>query len=101
MREYREIKNLRFTTKPQRSVSESESTRRKVWENIQLGVLALTIIGQVTVGASFILGQGLWLVANSIALLRDFALGRPAADKLKNATLWAITCGLVITYFIF
>lgn len=92
----KEIKNIRF-----REVDAKAAKRTKVWENVQLFVLMLTIIGQVTVGASFIIGQGVWLIANTIALVRDFALKRPVADKIKNATLWAITCGLVASYFIF
>lgn len=91
----KEIKNVRFHTNDQ------TDTQVKVWENVQLFVLILTIVGQVTVGASFIIGQGVWLIANTIALVRDFALKRPVADKIKNATLWAITCGLVASYFIF
>ncbi len=90
-----EIKNIKF-----HEIDTKTNKKMKVWENIQLFVLMLTIIGQVTVGASFIIGQGLWLVANTIALIRDFILKRPTADKIKNATLWAITCGLVTSYFI-
>ena len=90
----KEIKNVRF-------IEEKQSDKKiKIWENIQLLVLMLTIIGQVTIGASFIIGQGVWLVANTIVLIRDFILKRPTADKIKNATLWAITCGLVASYFI-
>lgn len=90
----KEIKNVRFYA------NEISNTKMKAWENIQFFVLILTIVGQVTVGASFIIGQGIWLIANTIALVRDFALKRPIADKTKNATLWAITCGLVASYFI-
>ena len=66
------------------------------WENIQLLALALTIIGQITVGQWFLLGQGLWWISNVIALARDFALRRPIADKIKNAALLGITSGLIL-----
>ena len=79
----KEIKNVRFYTNNQTDI------KVKAWENVQLFVLTLTIIG-----------QSIWLIANTIALARDFALKRPIADKIKNATLWAITCGLVASYFI-
>ena len=91
----KEIRNVKFS---EANVKMAQKT--KTWENIQFFVLVLTIVGQVTVGASFIIGQGVWLIANTIALVRDFALKRPIADKTKNATLWAITCGLVASYFI-
>lgn len=90
----KEIKNIRFHNNSQTNATV------KTWENIQFLVLILTIVGQVTVGASFIIGQSVWLIANTIALVRDFALKRPIADKTKNATLWAITCGLIASYFI-
>lgn len=65
------------------------------WENIQLLGLSLTIAGQITVGAWFIVGQSLWLVANLIAVTRDFILKRPMADKVKDIALTAITAGLI------
>lgn len=75
-----------------------KSTAQLVWENLQLLVLAGTIAGQCIIGASFLIGQGIWLVCNAIALIRDFALHRPAADKIKNAALLGITGGLIIAY---
>lgn len=58
--------------------------------------MAMTIIGQVTVGHSFFLGQGLFLVANLIYLMRDFKLERPKADKIKNTCFTAITLGCIL-----
>lgn len=72
----------------------------KVWENLQLVVLGLTIFGQITVGPWFLLGQSVWLVANVISLVRDFILARPYADKIKNATMTAITVGIIVAYFV-
>lgn len=72
----------------------------KVWENLQLVVLGLTILGQLTVGPLFLLGQSVWLVANVISLVRDFVLRRPYADKLKNATMTAITVGIIVVFFL-
>lgn len=73
---------------------------RKIWEQLQLVVLALTIVGQCVVGAWFLLGQGIWLVSNAIALIRDFKLGRPHADKIKNASMTAITVGIISSYLL-
>jgi len=71
-----------------------------VWENLQLLVLAGTVAGQCIIGASFLIGQGVWVVCNTIALVRDFVLRRPAADKIKNAVLLGITCGLIAAYLL-
>lgn len=65
------------------------------WENIQLLGLGLTITGQITIGLWFLVGQGLWLAANLIAVARDFILKRPMADKIKDIALTAITAGLI------
>ena len=77
-----------------------KDTAIRVWENLQLFVLALTISGQVIIGASYLLGQGLWFVANVITIIRDFKLHRPAADKIKDISLTAITCGLIVVNLI-
>jgi hypothetical protein len=70
-------------------------------ENLQLLGLALTIIGQVLVRFDLALvAQSIWLAANVIALGRDFYLYRPAADKIKNAALTALTTGLVISILV-
>lgn len=88
------------TPKVHKPLNLKKSKSQKVWENLQLLCLALTIFGQVTVGAVFLLGQGVWLASNLLSLVRDFALHRPAADKVKNAALTAITAGLIVGYFI-
>lgn len=73
----------------------------KFVENLQLLGLTLTIIGQVLVRFDLALvAQLIWLAANVIALGRDFYLYRPAADKIKNAALTALTFGLVISILI-
>lgn len=84
-----QINNVKFT-------DETKSKSVIFWENVQLLGLALTIIGQITVGMWFLVGQGLWLVANIIAVIRDFILGRPSADKIKDIVLTAITASLII-----
>lgn len=86
-----EIRNVKFI--------EPARKEKKVtfWENLQLMTLGLTIFGQITVGWFYLLGQTAWLIANVIALSRDFILQRALADKIKDACLTAITVGLVIT----
>ena len=77
-----------------------KSTRREVWENLQYLNLALTIAGQIIVGGSYMLAQSAWLVANVIALARDFTLQRPTADKVRDAAMTALTAGLMIFYLL-
>ena len=77
-----------------------KSTWRKVWENLQYLNLALTIAGQVIIGGSYLLGQSVWLVANIIALARDFTLQRPTADKVRDAAMTALMAGLMIFYLL-
>ena len=73
----------------------------KFVENLQLLGLALTIMGQVLVRFDLALtAQTIWLVANIIALGRDFYLERPWADKIKNAALTGITLALIISLIV-
>lgn len=76
--------------------TQKKDMKTLIWENLQLLVLALTIIGQITVGIWFLVGQGIWFISNIITVVRDFVLKRPAADKIKNIALTAITAGLII-----
>ena len=77
-----------------------KSLKVKVWENLQLLTLMGSICGQVTIGMSFLLGQSLFLAANIVALTRNFVLHRPVADKIKDASLTAITIGLIAAYLL-
>jgi hypothetical protein len=71
-------------------------TNTKFWDNIGYLILVLLLIGQVTVGWAFFIGQGAYLIGNIINLVRDFKLDRPKADKIKNTCFTAITMGLII-----
>ena len=85
------------------NITITEETNRKERHHVKLQLLglALTIVGQVLVRFDLALvAQSIWLVANLIALGRDFYLYRPAADKIKNAALTALTAGLVISILV-
>ena len=58
--------------------------------------LAGTILGQILVGGLYFAAQSIWLACNVLALVRDFVLHRPIADKVKNASLCALTLALII-----
>lgn len=80
--------------------TEEKTLARKVWENLQYLNLGMTIAGQVVIGGSYLLGQGVWLAANIIAVARDVALKRPAADVVKDVAMTALTAGLIVFYLL-
>lgn len=70
---------------------------KKIFANeIGYFIMAMLIIGQCTVGEWFFFGQGIYLIANSLNVVRDFILERPASDKIKNVSFSAITLGLIL-----
>ena len=70
--------------------------KEKFWENSMYAVIVLLVIGQMTVGWLFYVGQGAYLIGNIIGVLRDFKMDRPKADKIKNLLFTAITIGLIM-----
>lgn len=70
--------------------------KEKFWENSMYAVIVLLVIGQITVGWLFYVGQGAYLIGNIISVLRDFKMDRPKADKIKNLLFTAITIGLIM-----
>lgn len=70
--------------------------KNKFFENLQYVTLASLIIAQCIVGSNFYIGQFIYLFANGIATVRNFALQRPAADKVKDLSCLAITAGLIL-----
>lgn len=80
--------------------TEEKTLARKVWENLQLATLLLSVAGQIIVGQSFLAGQIAWFIANLIAVIRNFILARPLADKIKDSCLLGITFALIFNYFL-
>ena len=70
--------------------------KEKFWENSMYAVIILLVIGQMTVGWLFYVGQGAYLIGNIINVVRDFKMDRPKADKIKNLLFTAITIGLIM-----
>lgn len=81
-------------------MTQKEIKKMKRIENLQYWVLVLLIVGQCTVGENFYIGQFVYLAANVISVSRSFALGRPAADKIKDVCCLAITMGLLAFNFL-
>lgn len=72
----------------------------KIIDNILYVSIALCMAAQVVIGPSYILGQTLFLLANTINLVRTFLLKRPLSDKVKDVCFWGLTVGLIIHYFV-
>lgn len=81
MRQVQEITNVRETQE-----------RPSIWAQAQYLNLALTIVGQVVIGGSYLLGQGVWLIANCIAVIRDVVV--------KDVAMTALTAGLIVFYLL-
>lgn len=70
--------------------------KEKVFVNLQYIVLGALLVAQCVVGKNFVVGQCIYLGANAAAVIRDFGLARPRADKVKNVSCLALTLGLLL-----
>lgn len=66
-----------------------------VWKELNYLVLIALITAQCVVKADFLIGQFVYLFANTLAFSRCFILQRPIADKIKDGCMLGITVGLV------
>ena len=64
-------------------------------EYLGYSIMFMLIIAQSIVGEWFLLGQIIYLISNIANVVRDFALSRPKADKVKDILFSAITLGLI------
>lgn len=85
-----------MTAETKKEISQEQSAKTAIWENLQIIVLFGTILGQILVGGLYFIAQSVWLACNLLSLIRDFVLGRPLADKIKNAGLCGVTIGLIV-----
>lgn len=72
----------------------------KVMEVLGYCGIALTIIGQIAVGANYLLGQSCWLVANALFIIKAVRQKQGKAETLRNVIMLAITIGLIVAYSI-
>ena len=66
------------------------------WEIIGYVCLALAVFGQITVGKFYLVAQFAYLCGNSATVVRDFAIGMPNANKVKDITFTGITIALIV-----
>lgn len=72
----------------------------KLITNAQYLVFVLLILGQITIGKSYITGQSIYLIANIISITRCFILKRPKADKVKDMGCTIVTMGCLASTII-
>lgn len=70
--------------------------KKFIIENVLYISIALALVAQVVIGGDYLLGQGLFLVANAINITRTFLMKRPLADKVKDSCFFGVTLGLII-----
>lgn len=58
--------------------------------------IALTVIGQIVINISVIMGQIFWFVANALYLTKAIKQEMGKAEIMRNVIMSAITCGLII-----
>lgn len=58
--------------------------------------IALTVIGQIVINISVIMGQIFWLIANALYLTKAIKQEMGKAEIMRNVIMSAITCGLII-----
>jgi len=68
----------------------------KLWENLGYLNLALCLFGQITIGWFFMTAQFAYLIADTIAVVRNFVLRRPLADKVRDIAFWVIAIGIIV-----
>lgn len=67
-----------------------------LWELLNYFALILCILGQMTAGYAYMFAQGVYLIANSIAVIRDIKIKMPISNLVKDICFLAITIGLII-----
>ena len=70
--------------------------KNMIWEVMGYVNLMLCVIGQITVGYSYMFAQCIYLGANIVAIVRNFKLNLPTANKVKDIAFAGITVGLII-----
>ena len=70
--------------------------KKKFWEIVGYISLVGLIIGQITIGFSFWIGQIAYLISDIIITIRCFAIKQNTSDKVKNIALTAICIGIII-----
>lgn len=71
-------------------------TNKIFWEIIAYIGLGLCVFGQIAVGYIYIIAQIAYLVSNVTAVIRDYALELPPANKVRDMVFTGITIALIV-----
>ena len=74
----------------------TEKQKTIIWEVVGYIGLILCVFGQIAVGYLYITAQIAYLIANLSAVVRDFALDLPPANKVRDIVFTGITVALII-----
>ena len=74
----------------------TEKQKAFIWEIVGYIGLILCVFGQIAVGYLYITAQIAYLIANLSAVVRDFALDLPPANKVRDIVFTGITVALII-----
>ena len=77
----------------------NEMNKNKFWELVGYITLAGLIIGQITIGFDFWIGQIAYFITDVIIMIRGFIINQPTSDKVKNVAMTAICLGVCIVKF--
>ena len=69
---------------------------KKFWELVNYVALIGLIIGQVTIGFFFYIGQITFLATDIIILIRSIAIKQNKSDIIKNAAMTGIAAAVLI-----
>jgi hypothetical protein len=70
--------------------------QNKIYEIAGYIAIALTVVGQIVINMSAIMGQSLWMVANILYLIKAVKQNMGKAEIIRNVIMSAITTGLII-----
>ena len=66
------------------------------WEVVNYFCLVGLVVGQITVGYTYIFAQIIYLICNTVSVIRDIKLRLPPSNIVRDACFTAITIGLII-----
>lgn len=70
--------------------------KQTIWEIVGYMGLALCVFGQIAIGWFYLLAQFAYLIANVSGVIRDFALGLPPSNKVRDIAFSSITLALIL-----
>ena len=73
-----------------------KKTVKKVWEIVNYIALVGLVVGQITIGFFFYIGQTTFLVTDIVILIRSIAIKQNKSDIIKNVCMTAIAAGVLI-----